>query len=81
MKHVKQYSSYNPDSLITNLSSSEIGVNILKDVQDNLTLAGEERLRMEDEGGIPLNTEQNKKVSRYLKGGQRIKKLLSSFWP
>lgn len=59
------------------LSPSEIGTEKLSKTDEKLQLAGDELLRMEDEGGTPLTHQQTAKVSAYAKARKRIKSLLS----
>jgi hypothetical protein len=52
------------------------GTELLEDMKERLSLEGRELQRMEDEGGLPLNSEQRAKVSECLKASQRIKTVL-----
>lgn len=76
MKNITCYSNANKNTPYVDLSSYDNEVNMLGYIQHKLYLAGDEQRRMEDEGGISLNREQNTKVNRYFKASQRIKKLL-----
>lgn len=58
------------------LSGSKVGVGALNMMQENLNLAGDELLRMEDESGIALSVKQTMKVEVYTSLACRVKKLL-----
>jgi hypothetical protein len=76
IKNIIAYSKGHDDTQLTTLSASSVGIGVLDDMQKKLTLASEELQRMEDEGGIPLDIEQTKKMSAYSKAGQRIRRIL-----
>lgn len=72
MRNVIKYSS----GRRATLSACDVGIGMLSHTEEKLQLAHDELLRMEDEGGIPLNGEQNARVNAYSKASKRIKKLL-----
>lgn len=60
----------------TNLPACDAIIGMLNDTQEELCLASDELLRMEDESGIALTKKQTAKVSNYSKASKRIKRLL-----
>lgn len=75
-ENIVNYSEGHGDTQLSTLSVSEVGIGVLDDMQEKLALASSELQRMEDEGGIPLNAEQNKKMNAYSKASRRIRKVL-----
>jgi hypothetical protein len=74
MQNVTKYSNGKRAAL----SAADVSSGILNQADEKLGLAGEELLRMEDEGGNPLTHEQTAKISAYAKARKRIKNLLST---
>ncbi len=76
MENIVKYANSHQNNQLAILSASEVGIDVLKNMQERLHFAGDELLRMEDEGGTPLNEKQTAKVNTYFNVTQRIKKLL-----
>ncbi len=76
MENIIGYIHGHKNTQMTTLSASEAGIGALKDMQKKLDLAGDELLRIEDEGGAPLSARQTAEVSTYLKESRNIGKAL-----
>ncbi|MFZ4761777.1 MAG: hypothetical protein ACOYK8_03055 [Alphaproteobacteria bacterium] len=59
------------------LLSYQTRIATLHAMQEKLQLAGNELLRMEDEGGIALNEKQSQKVHVFFKANKRLQRVLS----
>lgn len=71
-----KYSNSNNNTQCATFLVSEVGVGVLKDMQERLYLASNELLRMEDESGIALTNKQTAAMNTYYAASKRIKKLL-----
>ena len=81
MKNIIKYASGHQDTQLGTLSCSKAGVGALNNMEEKLHLAGNELLRMEDEGGIALSGKQTAKVEAYSKLARRIKRVLRRVYP
>jgi len=84
MEDIIRYVDDHKNAQLASLSVSTPGKAALVNVEEKLRLAGDELLRMEDEGGPPLTAEQTERVDIYFKTALRIKKSLQfarRMWP
>ncbi|MFZ5502513.1 MAG: hypothetical protein ACOY3V_03110 [Pseudomonadota bacterium] len=60
---------------LDNSPAWESNIGTLNDIQQKLRFAGRELLRMENEGGPPLNEEENAKLYAHFQITQHVEKL------
>ena len=77
MKNIIKYTNGYQDTQ----SCPKAGVSALNNMEEKLHLAGDELLRMENEGGIALSRKQTEKVEAYFKLASRIKRALRRVYP
>lgn len=84
MEDIISYVDDHKSAQLAALSVSAPGKAALDKAEEKLRLAGDELLRMEDEGGPPLTADETAKVDIYFKSALRIKKALlfaRRLWP